>query len=392
MPKIAYVETPTLRGNTRTRIAQANGILEELAAQGYSITLRQLYYQFVARGLIENNFRSYQNLGETISNARLWGMLDWNLLEDRTRNLRGVSHWGSPADVIASAASSFRLDKWRNQAHRVEVWVEKDALVGIVERATSALDLDYFSCRGYVSQSEMWAAAERHRRYEAHDQSVTVLHLGDHDPSGLQMTEDIERRLDLFGASTTVRRIALNMDQVEAYQPPPNPTKLTDSRAGKYVEEYGNSSWELDALSPAVLDQLIRDEVEPYRDEEAYAKVEAKESKHRATLSAISGEWKVVEDYAADGFPDVAAIRSKLEEAERAVRDEVVWRKEAEDRASAAQHEAANLAEALAEAHAERKPEPDETLSTLADLAESTADTTRAKALRLAILKAAGRA
>lgn len=134
--------------------------------------------------------------------------------------------WDDPADWIRSGARQFAIDKWATQPYRLEVWIEKDALAGVFRRVCSELQVPYFSCRGYTSQSEMWEAAQRLARWEQAGQTPIVFHFGDHDPSGIDMTRDIKDRLDLFGASGAchidLRRLALNMDQVEQYSPPPN--------------------------------------------------------------------------------------------------------------------------------------------------------------------------
>ena len=141
------------------------------------------------------------------------------------------------------------------------MWVEKEALVSVVQRPAVRNDVNFFACRGYVSQSELHNAALRHKRYARQGQRVVIIHLGDHDPSGIDMTRDVQDRLSMFGTSTEVRRIALNMDQVEQYDPPPNPAKMTDSRANDYVDLHGYSSWELDALEPSVIDALVSDAI-----------------------------------------------------------------------------------------------------------------------------------
>lgn len=169
----------TPRGAAVDLIASAEGICESYRTQGYDLTLRQLYYQFVSRGLIPNNQQSYKQLGSVINKARMAGLLDWDYIVDRTRNLRGTSHWSDPASVVRSAAYSYRLDKWSDQPVRVELWVEKEALAGVIERTAAELDLDWFACRGYVSQSEQWAAGRRFLNYIENGQRIVVLHLGD---------------------------------------------------------------------------------------------------------------------------------------------------------------------------------------------------------------------
>ncbi len=320
--------------DARAIVAKAEEICAQYAEDGYDLTLRQLYYQFVARDIIPNTQESYNRLGSFVNRARLAGLLDWDYIVDRTRNLRGTSHWERPGSIISSAAQSFRLEKWSTQPRRVEIWVEKEALAGIVERVADRYDVDWFSCRGYVSQSEVWGAGRRIGRYLGAGQGVTILHLGDHDPSGIDMTRDIRDRLEQFisrdwlddnghlfpdddtvevdelfrsmrdniwvGDPIEVRRIALNYDQVERYNPPPNPAKLTDSRANGYVARHGFESWELDALDPATLDELIAGHIEGIRDEAAWQEIADREHHHRALLSEAARRWPDVEAFLAD--------------------------------------------------------------------------------------------
>lgn len=310
--RIAY-ETWNPRGKALDIVEKANAVCREYRNQGYDLTLRQLYYQFVARDWIPNTPQSYKNLGEIINRARLAGLLDWDYIVDRTRNLKGTPHWSTPESIIDSAASSYRIDKWTTQKTRIEVWIEKEALAGIVERVANRNDVDFFSCRGYPSQSETWAAAQRHRRYIQNGQNVVVLHLGDHDPSGLDMTRDIRERLQTFisgdlvrlgfrggyflGSKHRVHRIALNMEQIEQYGPPPNPAKLTDARATDYVERFGYESWELDALDPSVLDDLIQESIDDFKNEEAYSERQETESRERSLLEAVSDRWSEVVEF-----------------------------------------------------------------------------------------------
>lgn len=294
MARIAYVEwNPSQK--SLAIIGIANKICEEYREQGYDLTLRQLYYQFVARDYLPNNQRSYKNLGTVIDNARKAGYLDWNYIVDRTRNLQGYRVYGSPSELIEEVWQRYHVDLWRGQGNRVEVWVEKEALAGVIGRAALAYGVDYFSCRGYVSQSELHAASHRHQDYEATGQEVTVIHLGDHDPSGIDMTRDVEERLHLYGASTTVQRIALNFDQISQYSPPPNPAKLTDSRAMDYISRFGRSSWELDALDPSILHKLIQDTITSHiTDHELYNERVAEQEKGRDQLSSLAENWDYV--------------------------------------------------------------------------------------------------
>lgn len=123
MPKIPYIERK-FRDETLVVIDTANNILESYQKQGFQLTLRQLYYQFVARGLIPNTERSYKQLGSIVNDGRLAGLIDWDHIEDRTRGVEELSHWTSPADIIRTCSEQYRIDKWRTQPCRVAVWLE----------------------------------------------------------------------------------------------------------------------------------------------------------------------------------------------------------------------------------------------------------------------------
>jgi hypothetical protein len=171
--------------------------------------------------------------------------------------VRALAHWDNPSEIIEDAAEQYRRNLWEGQPNYVEVWVEKDALIGIIEQAAKKLDTPCFSCRGFTSSTALWDAADRLKQHGKNGQDCFIIHLGDHDPSGLDMTRDIRDRLQLFGASVAVERIALNMNQIQQYNPPPNPAKMTDTRSKKYIKQYGATSWELDAIEPSELDRLI---------------------------------------------------------------------------------------------------------------------------------------
>lgn len=295
MPKIQYKEI-AFRQKSLDLINLINGVVTEYSKQGYELTLRQVYYQLVARGYIENNERSYKNIGNLINDGRLAGLIDWNSITDRTRNLRHNSHWDRPQDVIYSAKYSYLLDKWEGQPNYVEVWVEKDALVDIVGQACQPIDTPCFSCRGYTSQSEMWTAARRFLRQNQREGRY-IIHLGDHDPSGIDMTRDIQERLEMFGADVFVKRVALTMKQVKTYNPPPNPAKITDSRCGKYIDQYGEESWELDALEPQMLVNLIRNEVTALRDDALYQAICEREAQEKGELQLLVDNYDMAIDH-----------------------------------------------------------------------------------------------
>lgn len=297
MPLQQFIEK-SFRRDSLAIIESADAIITDYQEQGFSLTLRQLYYQFVARGLLPNRQSEYKRLGSIINDARLAGLIDWYAIEDRTRFLRSHPSWADPADIIRNAARGFALDLWEGQEFAPEVWVEKDALVGVIEPACNRFRVPYYACRGYSSQSEQWRAGQRYQKALNQGRIPIIFHLGDHDPSGIDMTRDNETRLSMFAREDIeVRRLALNWEQIERYNPPPNPAKETDSRASGYIERFGKSSWELDALDPRVIDRLISSAIESVLDRDAFNARLEDEREHRVALDRAAARWAEVEDF-----------------------------------------------------------------------------------------------
>ena len=248
-----------------------NEIIDEYQAQDLRMTLRQLYYQLVARGIIPNHAKEYKKLIDLMSKARKGGHVDWTSIEDRTRNLEVTPTWDSPAQILKSAAKQYQRDLWATQTYKIECWIEKEALSGVIGQACEKWQIPYLACKGYLSLSEMYEAGERLQRYRENDKTPIILYLGDHDPSGMNMTETSKQGLDLFSYSNIqVERIALNYDQVLEHNPPPDPAKQSDSRYTTYIQQYGSECWELDALDPVTLNNLIEKAVLTYIDTDAW--------------------------------------------------------------------------------------------------------------------------
>lgn len=277
-------------------IVLVNYIIKEYTEQGLSLTLRQLYYQFVARGYLENTLRAYGKLGNIVNQGRLAGLIDWEAIEDRTRNLSVTPTWTNPSSILDSAAYSYKIDLWEYQPYYIEGWIEKEALAGVLQKACREYRVSFFSCRGYVSQSEMWRAAKRIQGKVEGGKKVLIIHLGDHDPSGIDMTRDIIDRVKLLNYddlyNIEVHRIALNMDQVEEHSPPPNPAKLSDTRAYKYIRRFGKSSWELDALDPKTLVKLIQERITKEIDWTSWEYYAKKEEEEKQKIKDISDKFR----------------------------------------------------------------------------------------------------
>jgi len=295
--KIAY-KAWRPQAEAQALVTHANSIIAEYQAAGYTLTLRQLYYQFVARAVIPNSEKSYKNLGNIVTRARMAGMISWQAIEDRGRACKSPWTEEDLLTPVENLPHYIRFDQWARQDTYLECWVEKEALGNVVERACSPLLVPWLSCKGYLSASEAWRSGMRFAQKMQEGKACVLIHLGDHDPSGIDMTRDNQERMDVFTRipyGVEVKRVALNMDQVEKYGPPPNPAKMTDTRAHAYIAEYGSESWELDALEPQVLEDLIAGEALKYIDSEVWSDVQEEQEAAREVLRKVGDNWGAVQ-------------------------------------------------------------------------------------------------
>lgn len=278
-----------MRAATQETLDHAHSIAGEY---GGNLTVRQLYYQLVARGYIENSQRSYKRLVSILSDARLSGEFPFDWLLDRTRECRPGDFGTDSTSVegaLDGAARELRRaperwlwrSRWWGQPTHVSVWVEKEALSGVFEDPCNRLGVSWFVLRGYSSLSSLseWVTAIDEAQGENPDiDQAVVLYFGDHDPDGWEIPRSAERNIEAIAEVRGVNippvefvRIALNRDQIDRYEPPPFPAKETSSRFSSYVREHGlTRAWELDALRPDTLTDLIESAVEPYFDEGIY--------------------------------------------------------------------------------------------------------------------------
>jgi len=274
-------------------------ILEDYAQEGYDLTVRQLYYQLVASDLIENTVKSYTRIKNIINDARLVGFIDWDMIVDRGRKTIVEPHWSAPDEIIESAAQQFRIDRWQSQPIHLDVMCEKQALEGVLEPACSKWHIPFTSNKGYSSQSQLYITGKQIREIKSSGRDYHIFYFGDHDPSGLNMDEDVQNRLSMFGRDRSEQntdilfhRLALTKDQIESFNPPPNPAKESDSRAAKYIKEHGPVSWELDALEPrtlvSVLDSWVENLLEDYGDVDRWRETEELENEMKEELQYLA--------------------------------------------------------------------------------------------------------
>lgn len=334
--KIKFREVKLSAAN-RERLKMINNIIAEYQRQGYVLTLRQLYYQLVSRDVIPNKQTEYSKLSNLLKEGRMAGIVDWDAIEDRLRQPDKPAEFESPRDILDAAINQYRKARQQGQPYHIEVWVEKDALSGVLKRVTRVYGVPIMVNRGYSSASAMFDSYQRFLEAFENNQKVVVLYLGDFDPSGVDMIRDIKTRIDEFivgseevqnlyevdydsdeyrdifkhlydkgydsgvcdefAAKTyleskakekaedfEIKPIALTLEQIREFNPPPNPAKITDPRAKDFIARYGGTSWEVDALKPEVLNNLLEENIKALLDIDKYEAILTQEKKDKARL------------------------------------------------------------------------------------------------------------
>lgn len=229
------------------------------------LTLRQLYYRLVAAGLIANTRSTYDQLSSQLVTARENGDMDDTRIVDRSRRIEDFSFDSAESFIEACRTTLERQyvrRSWDSQPVHCEIWVEKDALSQVIAEAVYPFNTIVAPSRGYSSYSYLHEAADRISRYCGDSKSAVILYSGDHDPSGVDMSQDLQSGLDKYCGGVKVKRIALTYDQVRHYNLIPNPAKIADTRSKGYISQFGNQCWEIDAIEPDELVRLCRASIE----------------------------------------------------------------------------------------------------------------------------------
>jgi hypothetical protein len=261
--KQAYI-TRRFSAENDTMLDVIDNITQLYLRRGYVMTVRQLYYQLVTRNLIRNHVKSYNRIKSLVNDGRLAGRIDWSVIEDRMRSFERRKRWKNARTLLEHTAQSYHIDLWRGQDLRPFIFIEKDSLAGVISATCAKYDMPMLAARGYPSVSVLreFVLRDLLPTITKRRQGVVILHLGDHDPSGLDMTRDLVDRMSLLSGigqkAWRVVRLCLNIDQVRELNLPPNPAKDTDARFAAYRAQFGRSSWELDALEPDYMNDLIK--------------------------------------------------------------------------------------------------------------------------------------
>jgi len=338
----------TWTANKKDILMAIISVCEEYKASGYSLTLRQLYYQLVSKDFIPNHDKVYKKLSSLKDDVVYSGFVDWKIFEDRGREPHTPYSEDGVSEALLRTVDYYRLERQKGQEVHVEVWTEKDAISSILKGITNQFGITLVVNKGYTSSTAIYGSYQRFCKKINDGGKVLVLYFGDHDPSGLDMIRDINDRIlymlsrgsslkderinewwdkagyniydvasmegfekvadimdddsqklyDLFEEGKKrlyieqnslfgISQIGLTMEQIKQYNPPPNPAKITDPRAKKYIAEFGQVSWEVDALKPSIMEDIVENAIEKAIDMDVYNEVIEEENNDKETITKI---------------------------------------------------------------------------------------------------------
>jgi hypothetical protein len=268
---------------------------EILSQYTMPLTLRQVFYRLIANYNYPNTNSAYSQLSKQLVEARERGDIDETKIEDRSREFLGGDQGFDRLEEFLdyqineflSSPKYYYRKMWTEQPKFVIVWVEKDALSRIISSIAEKYNVITAPSRGYASYTYIKQAIEN----LPVDKDIIILHFADHDPSGLDMTRDLQERFsDYYSGDVKVERVALTYNQVQTYHLSPNPTKTADPRAKEYVSQFGNQCWELDAIEPNELQRLVSESIEKHIDVEKWNKTLEEAKQERQELEKIFSE------------------------------------------------------------------------------------------------------
>jgi hypothetical protein len=278
-----YRASPTKRcRSTKAEIERRRDALFEIIARMRPMTVRQVFYQASVRGIIEKTEAGYGKVQHDLVLMRRAGALPYEWLTDATRWQRKPRTFADVEEALIETARFYRKSLWADACSYVEVWLEKDALAGVIYPVTSTYDVPLMVARGYASLSFLHSGAEYINDLEV---PAYIYHLGDFDPSGVNAGEKIEETLNELAPDAEIffERIAVTPEQIEAFDLPTRPTKQTDSRS----RNFGEISVELDAIEPAELRRIVQVAIEDHLPSERLKVLQAAEQSERELIGNL---------------------------------------------------------------------------------------------------------
>ena len=236
-------------------------LILDWARQHRPVTVRQIFYRLSTLEAVDKSERGYKVVGRLCTQMRLDGEIPFSYFADNTRWMRRPRTYNTIEEALELTAQTYRKSLWQNQTAAAEIWLEKEALAGVIYPVTSLWDVPLMVVKGYPSVTFLHTAASQMKNdYFHHNRITKIFYLGDRDPSGLDIFRNITERIPEFAQNTPIifSHVAVTPAQVRRWQLPSRPTKKKDSRA----KDFEGESVELDAILPSDLRQLVTDCIE----------------------------------------------------------------------------------------------------------------------------------
>ena len=229
------------------------------AEEHHPVTVRQLFYRLSTLESVPKDDSGYNSVQRVCANMRRDGELPYAWIADNTRWVRRARTFHSLEDALRTTAITYRRTLWESQPCRVEIWLEKDALAGVIMDIIETWDVPLMVVKGYPSLSFLHTAAEEIQKATENAKKTQIFYFGDYDPSGKDIPRVIKRDIHKMAprADFEVKEVAVTEQQITDWDLPSRTTKKTDSRS----KNFSGKSVELDAISPADLRQLVEESI-----------------------------------------------------------------------------------------------------------------------------------
>lgn len=284
---MTYSSSPIKRSRrTKADMADIRTALVDILREDHPMTVRQVFYRAVSAGIVAKTEAEYDGtVGRLLTEMRRAGTIPWGWITDFTRTMRKPVTFSNLEEAVRETADFYRRALWSDLDTRVEIWLEKDALAGVLYQETRLYDVPLMVTRGYPSLSFLHAAGEE---IEDDAKRTFIYYFGDWDPSGVDIPRKVESGLREFAPSAEIhfQRVAVTPLQIEELKLPTRPTKTTDSRA----RDFRGESVEVDAIPSRTLRALCRSCIEHHLTDDILKAHRAAEESERSLLQAWAGQ------------------------------------------------------------------------------------------------------
>lgn len=274
---------------TKSEVADLREALYEIVAENQPATVRGIFYLAETAGLVpKDDTKGYRPVQRELLKMRREGLIPWYWITDGSRTRFGHRRYGGLEAYARQVAANYRRDYWHASTEYVEIWIEKEALRGVIAPVVmDKFGLDLYVTKGQPSVSYLYDAAED-IAFDGRPTYVYVLH--DWDPGGLRIYGRIKEELTGFvgdQAEVHVRRLALTPHQIDVLGLPTRPGKEKDPNMAEFTRRYGNRCVELDAIPPNTLRSMVRTKLESHMDPEKLSRLKLAEREERRGLRNI---------------------------------------------------------------------------------------------------------